>query len=185
MAIAFPEHTRREMCDRFGLFFTLYYRQKESTVGALSEQERKAMEGSLREFSQLPPDKRRYCVMAFGKFATMSPAEQNQFLAQRAARAGSGNDAPGTPAVAQHGEKPAAASADAARFLYKTSPHGLPPMPRDLVRSPGAKECLRGRKRRTDELDQGCASSVCSGVCRWSLPSSTTRGGRVGMLPGI
>lgn len=123
---ALPEGTRREMCDRFAQFFSMDNRQQESTVNALSDQERKAMEVSLRQFSQLPPEKRRYCVMAFGKFATMSPVEQNQFLRNAA-----------------HWEEMTPRERSLWRSLvknlpplppmppdfYKTSPQGLPPMP--------------------------------------------------------
>ncbi len=77
---ALSESERQNISERLSRFFAMDVQQQQSTVNTLSESERQQMEVSLRAFAQLPLEKRRQCVLSFGKFATMSPDERGQFL---------------------------------------------------------------------------------------------------------
>jgi hypothetical protein len=77
---ALPQERRQRMCDHFQQFFELSSRDKEKTLGVLSDAERREMEKTLRAFEQLPPDQRRLCLNSFRKFANMTAEEQIQFL---------------------------------------------------------------------------------------------------------
>ena len=75
-----PAEQRDRMCNRFQEFFELNSKAKQKTLGALSEPERVQMEKTLQTFQQLQPEQRRHCIRSFGKFASMSLPERNEFL---------------------------------------------------------------------------------------------------------
>ena len=77
---AFPPERRQQMYDSFHKFFDLSKPEREKTLGALSESERREMEASLRSFAALPEAERDRCIDSFRKFANMSPAERAEFL---------------------------------------------------------------------------------------------------------
>jgi len=68
------------MCERFEQFFELPSREKEKTLGALSDTERREMEVTLKAFEKLPPEQRHICVNSFRKFSNMTAEERAQFL---------------------------------------------------------------------------------------------------------
>ena len=81
-----PE-SRREELNRAFRQFLLYLTEEErqATIQALSETERRQMAQALQSFANLPPAQQRQCVESFSKFAAMSTGERNQFL-QNAAK---------------------------------------------------------------------------------------------------
>jgi hypothetical protein len=68
------------MIDRFNGFFELTAQEKQKALNTLSAQERRQIEITLRTFGRLPPDQRSQCIRSFDKFASLSLAEQKQFL---------------------------------------------------------------------------------------------------------
>jgi hypothetical protein len=82
---ALPESRREELCGAFRRFFCLTAGERQQTVQALSDTERRQMEQALRSYASLPPGQQRECVDSFSKFAVMSAEERNQFL-QNAAK---------------------------------------------------------------------------------------------------
>ncbi len=77
---AMPEDQRAGLCGQFRRFFELPGREQRQTIDALSDAERRDMEEALRNFNELPPADRQLCIISFGKFATLTPEERNQFL---------------------------------------------------------------------------------------------------------
>src|SRR5205823_12291521 len=70
-----PLAKRQRMCDRFERFFDLPSSEKEKTLGALSDTERREMENTLKAFEKLPSEQRHVCVNSFRKFANMTSEE--------------------------------------------------------------------------------------------------------------
>jgi hypothetical protein len=68
------------LSQRFHRLFELTPDEKERALRTLSEAERRQMERTLREFEQLPPEKRARCVDAFARFAALPPGEREEFL---------------------------------------------------------------------------------------------------------
>lgn len=75
-----PVEQRDRMCERFQQFFDLHPKEKEKTLGTLSDTERIQMEKTLEAFQNLAPAQRRHCIDSFRKFAQMDTGERNQFL---------------------------------------------------------------------------------------------------------
>ncbi|MGO8698830.1 MAG: DUF3106 domain-containing protein [Limisphaerales bacterium] len=75
-----PEEQRAALCGQFRQFFTLPEREQRQTINTLSDAERRDMESALRAFDRLPPADRQACIAGFGKFATLTAEERNQFL---------------------------------------------------------------------------------------------------------
>jgi hypothetical protein len=70
----------QQAARQFNLFFQLPPAEKEKTLNALSESERREMEKTLRAFEQLPLAQRHLCMQSFEKFATMAADEKRDFL---------------------------------------------------------------------------------------------------------
>ncbi len=68
------------LSQQFNRLFELTPEEKARALRTLSEAERRQVERTLREFEQLPPEKRARCVEAFARFATLPPAEREEFL---------------------------------------------------------------------------------------------------------
>lgn len=68
------------LSQRFNRLFELTPEEKSRALQTLSDAERRQMERTLREFEQLPPEKRARCVEAFARFAALPPAEREEFL---------------------------------------------------------------------------------------------------------
>lgn len=64
----------------FQRFFTLTDDEKDRTLHTLSREEQEATQKTLRQFENLPPDRRAACIRGFQQFALMPPAERAQFL---------------------------------------------------------------------------------------------------------
>jgi hypothetical protein len=77
---ALPENDRRNIADRFNQFFGLSEREKQQTLRTLSGPERRQIEKTLKNFSQLSPRQRAECIRSFEKFASLSVEERQQFL---------------------------------------------------------------------------------------------------------
>jgi hypothetical protein len=77
---ALPERDRQNIADRFNQFFGLNDREKEASLQTLSEQERRQIEKTLRNFSELSPMQRAQCIRSFEKFAGLTIEERQQFL---------------------------------------------------------------------------------------------------------
>jgi hypothetical protein len=75
-----PVEQRDRMCQRFQQFFDLDLKEKEKTLGTLSDAERVQMEKTLAAFEKLPPIQRKQCIESFRKFARMDVSERNEFL---------------------------------------------------------------------------------------------------------
>ena len=78
--LVLPPARRQRMCDRFQRYFDLSPNEKEKTLSALSEAERREMEDTLRAFQKLTPEQRRVCLASFGKFASLTSNERALFL---------------------------------------------------------------------------------------------------------
>jgi hypothetical protein len=75
---ATPE--QQKISDQFNQFFELTPKEKQQTLGTLSDAERAQMEKTLQTFEKLPPQQRFLCVRNYTKFAGMSAAERAEFL---------------------------------------------------------------------------------------------------------
>jgi hypothetical protein len=64
----------------FNQFFDLTPDEKEKALNTLSETERSQMKKTLQSFEKMPPSQRDECVNAFARFASMTAAEQAEFL---------------------------------------------------------------------------------------------------------
>lgn len=82
---ALPEEQRSNLCTQFQRFCQMSGAEQQATVSPLSGAERREMKAALQAFNRMSPAQRTQCINAFGKFATMAPVEQAQFL-QNAAR---------------------------------------------------------------------------------------------------
>ncbi len=71
---------RKRMTDQFRHFFELTPGEREKTLRSLSEPDREQMKNTLQSFARLPKATREICLQSFGRFATMSSHEQQQFL---------------------------------------------------------------------------------------------------------
>ncbi len=74
------EPERRQVMGGFNQFFDLTPDEKEKALNTLSEAERRQMQKTLQSFEKMPPSQRDECVNAFGRFASMTAAEQAEFL---------------------------------------------------------------------------------------------------------
>jgi Protein of unknown function (DUF3106) len=77
---ALSEAERRQIAAGFNQFFELTPDEKQETLNTLSDAERRQMEKTLQAFDKMPPNQRAECINAFAKFASMSGAEQAEFL---------------------------------------------------------------------------------------------------------
>lgn len=78
--LAQPDHDRQRMYRQFNQFFDLPATEKQNTLGALSDPERREMEKALRAFENLPAAQREALIESFRKFAQMTKTERDQFL---------------------------------------------------------------------------------------------------------
>jgi hypothetical protein len=74
------EAERRQVTAGFNQFFDLTPDEKQQALNTLSEAERRQMEKTLQSFEKMPPAQRDECVNAFARFASMTAAEQAEFL---------------------------------------------------------------------------------------------------------
>ncbi len=65
---------------RFDGFFELNPQEKQKVLNALSNEERSQMQNVLERFKNLPREQRQHCIESFNKLASLSTAEQEQFL---------------------------------------------------------------------------------------------------------
>jgi hypothetical protein len=93
-ALSDGEH--QAMISQFNQFFELSVEEKQMALGELTDAERRQMDRTLQTFNSLPPQERRECLNAFGKFAGMSRADRAEFL-KNAARRAQGLARPGGP----------------------------------------------------------------------------------------
>jgi hypothetical protein len=66
--------------SQFDGFFELNPQEKQKVLNALSDEERGQMQDVLERFNNLPRDQRQHCIESFNKLASLSSAEQEQFL---------------------------------------------------------------------------------------------------------
>lgn len=71
---------QQRLSEQFNRFFELTSKEKQQTLGKLSEPERAAMDKTLKTFEKLPPQQRMLCIRNYAKFAGMNPAERTEFL---------------------------------------------------------------------------------------------------------
>ncbi len=74
------EEQRQNLTAQFNQFFELTPAEKQKTLNALSDPERRQMERTLETFGQLPRAQRQQCLRAFTEFAGMSAPEKQDFL---------------------------------------------------------------------------------------------------------
>src|SRR6266498_198852 len=67
-----PLVKRQRMCDRFERFFELPSREKDKTLGALSDAEHREMDNTLKAFEKLPPEQRHKARRGFCPFPWMA-----------------------------------------------------------------------------------------------------------------
>ena len=72
---------RRMIEDHFNQYFALTPEEKTRTLESFSETDQQQMQKTLQAFERMPVEQRAICVRSFEKFATLSPREQHQFLA--------------------------------------------------------------------------------------------------------
>jgi hypothetical protein len=77
---AVPPEQRQRMQTHFHQFFDLSEKEKEKTLEALSETERRHLEKSLESFAHLEPAERRVHLEAFRKFSNLTPEGRTEFL---------------------------------------------------------------------------------------------------------
>ena len=75
-----PADRQKAIAQKLDHFFELKPEEKTKVLAALSETERKEMEESLDKFARLPKDQQAHCVSTVTKLASLSAAEQRQFL---------------------------------------------------------------------------------------------------------
>ena len=71
---------QRRMIGHFEKFLQQPNQEKQRTLMAFPDEERKRMEETLQAFENLPQSQRRLCIDSFSKFANLSPVERDQFL---------------------------------------------------------------------------------------------------------
>jgi hypothetical protein len=74
------EDQRRKLSESFNKLLELTPTEKVKALRTLSDAERRQMEKTLLAFEKLPQDRRDRCVRSFATFATLSAAEQQEFL---------------------------------------------------------------------------------------------------------
>jgi len=77
---ALTEDQRRKLSESFNKLLELTPTEKVKALRTLSDAERRQMEKTLLAFEKLPQDRRDRCVRSFLTFATLSAAEQQEFL---------------------------------------------------------------------------------------------------------
>jgi hypothetical protein len=77
---ALPEEKRQFLSEQFTHFFELTPEEKNKTLSAMSDAERKQMEKTLQAFEKLPPAQRVRCIRAFEQFASMTSPERSALL---------------------------------------------------------------------------------------------------------
>jgi hypothetical protein len=77
---ALTEDQRRKLSESFNKLLELTPTEKAQALRTLSDAERRQMEKTLLAFEKLPQDRRDRCVRSFATFATLSAAEQQEFL---------------------------------------------------------------------------------------------------------
>ncbi len=77
---ALPEAERNQTLERFNRFFDLTAGEKEKALRTLSDAERRQMEKTLEQFSQLTREQRSVCLRSFAQFANLSLVERQLFL---------------------------------------------------------------------------------------------------------
>jgi hypothetical protein len=77
---ALTEDQRRKLSESFNKLLELTPTEKVKALRTLSDAERRQMEKTLQAFEKLPEDRRDRCVRSFATFATLSAAEQQEFL---------------------------------------------------------------------------------------------------------
>jgi Spy/CpxP family protein refolding chaperone len=75
-----PQDQRQKMCDLFQKFFDLDPRQKQKTLGVLTESERLQIEHNVSSYTHLPPDQRTQRISSFKRLVTMAPEDRETFL---------------------------------------------------------------------------------------------------------
>lgn len=75
-----PRDTRRATVEQFRRFFELNERERARALERLSDAERQSLEHLMQDLDHLPVPLRALCLEALGKFATLSPQEQAEFL---------------------------------------------------------------------------------------------------------
>jgi hypothetical protein len=81
---ALTSEERALRTSRFQRFFDLSQPEREGALNALSANDRKLMERSLEQYSKLPEEKQQKVIQGFTKFAGLTRAEQQEFLANAA-----------------------------------------------------------------------------------------------------
>jgi uncharacterized protein DUF3106 len=71
---------QRRMIGHFEKFLEQPNQEKQRTLMAFPEEERKRMDETLQAFENLPLPQRRLCIESFSKFAHLTPGERDQFL---------------------------------------------------------------------------------------------------------
>jgi hypothetical protein len=71
---------QQKIAEAFNRFFELTQEEKDQTLDQLSEDERAAMQETLKSFDKLPPEQRDLCVRNYAIFAGMSESERTEFL---------------------------------------------------------------------------------------------------------
>ncbi len=75
-----PPEQRQRMYANFQQFFELTDAEKQQTLNALSPLERQQMLRTLQAFLRLPKSRRDECLRSFGKFASMTAEERQEFF---------------------------------------------------------------------------------------------------------
>ena len=75
-----PRDTRRATVEQFRRFFELNERERVRALARLSDAERQSLEHLMQDLDNLPLPLRALCMDALGKFATLSPPEQAEFM---------------------------------------------------------------------------------------------------------
>lgn len=85
---ALTDRQRKGMTVQFNQFFSLSTLEKQQAIDALSNNERAQIEKTMLVFDKLPAPQRIECLVAFTKFANLSPGARVEFLrnAQRWSR---------------------------------------------------------------------------------------------------
>ena len=77
---ALPLPTRQRVTDNFQRFFELTPREKSKILGAMSEEDRRQIEGTLQSFERLSEADRERCLRGFKKFVPLSATQREAFL---------------------------------------------------------------------------------------------------------
>jgi hypothetical protein len=71
---------RQKLLGRFEQFFNLTVEEKQRALQVLSGPERRQIEKTLENYSNLPPEQRAECTRAIEKYTSLSLEERQQFL---------------------------------------------------------------------------------------------------------